>query len=260
MSNDEIEMVKSKTKFCHYTSVKNARNILSNECIFLSKFSGMNDITEAGLHSEDMNRVFVLSLCHSEALNIPVFYLYGGINGKGCRIQFTDTKIREILQKSQVFGVNKQYRLLKNSIDPSEYKIISDWVYYISTDGYCEHRNDTPKRFESKEKALLELKKTDRNYFVKSPIWKYENEFRIIVAFNKDIPYDRVALRFNIKNNDPGISVKFGPETTQEEFDKLKAEFKDYGIDKSSKSLDNAIKMDLIDRNKELLKARESKQ
>ena len=38
--------IKSNTKFCHFTSIDNARNILSSESFFLSKYSKMNDLAE----------------------------------------------------------------------------------------------------------------------------------------------------------------------------------------------------------------------
>lgn len=246
--------VKSNTKFCHFTSTENARDILNSEMFYLSKYDKMNDLAEAGLHNDEKNRVFVLCFSNSESLNIPAFYLYGGIDGKGCRIQFTDTKIREIIHNSTLYFINKQFKPLKKAIPKTDYRIYFDWIYYISGDGYCDHKKNGTRHYKSIIEAIDNLKTDNRHYFIKNPIWKYENEFRIVVVFDRDIKYDNVALKFHIKDNDKGISVAFGPETTDKEYSDLSKEFLDYGVAKHMKTTDYAISMNLIPRNKRLLK------
>ena len=246
--------IKSSTKFCHFTSSDNARDILNSETFFLSKYDKMNDLAEAGLHSDEKNKVFVLCFSNSESLNIPAFYLYGGIDGKGCRIQFTDTKMREIVDGCSLFYVNKKFKRLKKEISKSEYKIYFDWIYYISSNGYCEHRNEDAKQYLNIDDAIAELKKNNKHYFIKNPIWKYENEFRIVIVFDHEIEYDKIALMFHIKDSDNGISVAFGPETTEEEYINLSNEFREYGVSKSNRTSDYAISMNLVMRNKRILK------
>ena len=246
--------IQSRTKFCHFTSLDNARNILASESFFLSKYSKMNDLAEKKIHEIHNDRVFVLCFSNSEALNIPAFYLYGGIDGKGCRIQFTDTKMREIINHSSIFYVNKNYKILKKPIPPSEYTIYFDWIYYISKNGFCEHKNDKSNDYSSIDEALVDLEKENKHFFVKNPIWKYENEFRVVVVFKNAISYDSVALKFEIKDNDKGISVVFGPETEQKEYLELSKEFRDYGISKFKSSTSYAISMNLVQRNRRLLK------
>lgn len=246
--------VRSNTKFCHFTSTDNARSILNSESFFLSKYDRMNDLAEASLHDEQRNRVFVLCFSNSDALNIPAFYLYGGIDGKGCRIQFTDAKMREIINHCSLFYVNNKLKRLKKEISKSDYNIYYDWIYYISSDGYCEHKKDKAKRYSDLNEAFTELEKNNRHFFIKSPIWKYENEFRIVVVFNKEIKYNNIALNFPMRDIDKSISVAFGPETTDEEFSELSDEFQEYGIVNSMRTSDYAISMNLIARNKRLLK------
>ena len=53
--------IKSSTKFCHYTSLDNARCILNSECFFLGRYDTMNDLAEARQHRKESNRVFALS-------------------------------------------------------------------------------------------------------------------------------------------------------------------------------------------------------
>ena len=214
----------------------------------------MNDLAEACLHEEEKNKVFVLCFSNSEALNIPAFYLYGGIDGKGCRIQFTDAKIREIINRCSLYYVNDQFKRLKKEIPKSEYEIYCDWIYYISSDGFCAHKNVEAKSYSDISAAFTELAKDNKHFFIKNPIWKYEKEFRIVVVFNREIKYSNVALKFPMGDADRGVSVAFGPETTDEEFSKLSNEFREYGIAKIVRTSDYAISMNLIARNMKLLK------
>ncbi len=129
--------LKSSTKFCHFTTVDNARNILSSERFYLSSYACMNDLAEKKLHEEEEKRVYVLSLCNSEAVNIPVFYLYGGIDGKGCRIQITDSRLRSMIETCRVFYVNNHGKCLKKEVPKDKYAGLYEWVVYIALDGFC---------------------------------------------------------------------------------------------------------------------------
>lgn len=243
------EKIESNTKFCHFTSSENARNILSGECFYLSKFNNMNDLAEAKLHSDEKDKVFSLSFCNSESLNIPLFYLYGGIDGKGFRLQFTASKINEILSNCSVHYVNKNNIRLKKEISHSQYTIDCDWIYYITSNGFCEYKDTLKTNYDSFDCAFQSLKKKDKHFYIKNKIWKFEKEFRIIVKFNEDIPYDKVALVFNIKENEKGISIVCGPEYTEAEIKKIKEEFSGYGISNVSPSSVNAISMKLCQKN-----------
>ena len=255
---NEVE-IKSRTRFCHFTTVDNLRKILQTSCFWCSKYDDMNDLAEANNHKTDGNRVFVLSFSHSEAFNIPVFYLYGGIDGKGCRIQFTDAKMREMLNDAVVHYVGKRKKKLKTPVPKSKYTIYCDWIHYIAQSGYHIYNNSEAKRFQSFEAGCAELEKQNKHYFIKNSIWRYENEFRIVIVFHEDIPYEKVALDFRIKNKEKGISLRFGPETTQEEWETLKRECEQYGGIRCVKNKEGVIFMDLISKNSWLYQKRKGK-
>lgn len=246
-----MERIKSSTKFCHFTTMDNARNIIQKEKIFLSKYSAMNDGLESSSHEDEDGKVFSLSFCHSESLNIPQFYLYSGIDGKGCRLQFTDSKINEILSNIKVYPVNKNYGCRKRPFDADEYEVLYDWIHYIPLDGRGEYRGKEDY-YDSLDKAKEVLTKNNKQYFIKNPIWKYEKEFRIIVKLKNKIKYDRVALAIDVKDNERGISIKLGPEVTGAEYDEIKNEFSDYGIRKIEMSSEYKIAMNLIKRNEKI--------
>lgn len=243
-----------RVKYCHYTSVENARCILSGECFYLSRYSAMNDGAEETWHKGDDNRVFILSLCNSEAMSIPSFYLYGGIDGKGCRIELTEARIKRIMETGVVSYVNQKGRKLKQIVPRSDYDVYCDWVYYIASNGYCEHHGEKEMRYADREEALSKLRAENRHFFVKSPVWNYEKEYRMAVVFKKPVPYDRIALQFGIDSKERSMSVTYGPETTDKEYHDLSKEFEDYGIVKSGKAGDYKIRMNLVKKNKKLLK------
>lgn len=97
---DEIQ---SGTRFCHYTTIDSARKIISGETIYLNCFDNMNDLSERDDHKYEKDQVFTVSFCHSETKSIPLFYLYSGIDGKGCRMEFSAAKLREMIEKNRSF-------------------------------------------------------------------------------------------------------------------------------------------------------------
>ena len=109
----DLNEISGDKKFCHYTSLDNARKIVNSGTIRLSKFSQMNDITESKKHSGQEKQIFSTCFCHSSARSIPMFYLYSGIDGKGCRLEFTAAKIREILKVAEIYPVNNRHLLTK---------------------------------------------------------------------------------------------------------------------------------------------------
>ena len=246
MNIQDFMKEKTYTKFCHYTSVSNARCILSNDsALFLNKLEKMNDLDELGIHESDKDKVFLLSFCHSEAMDIPLFYLYGGIDGKGCRIEFTHKKICQLIQGDLV-PVNKRNKMLKKKYLKLDYDVYVGWVHYVASNGIEFYRNTIiDGGFNSFEKAIDNLEARNESYFVKKFFWKYEKEFRIVVKFKYDVPYDRVALKFPVDNNEKGISLMCGPELETSDMQEIKDEFYEYGIRKIQKFDNINIKMDL---------------
>ena len=51
----------------------------------------MNDLREADLHGAEKEDIFVQCFCNSDTEKIPMWYLYGGIVGRGASIGFTLT-------------------------------------------------------------------------------------------------------------------------------------------------------------------------
>lgn len=235
-------------RYCHYTSVENARRILSAERLYLSKMDNMNDISEAELHKNDEYMTFSTCFCHSESKNIPMFYLYSGIDGKGCRIEMSAAKIKSIIRNVEIYPVNSKNICLKKPLNSEDYIIDYDWVHYISNNGFGSYRGKEGKWYTSFEDAC---KNEDVYFFLKNYIWRYEKEFRIIVRVKKDFPYKRIALRVPVKEKENSISITCGPELGKSEVDGIREEFNTYGIQKINSFSDDHIKisMNLVKRN-----------
>lgn len=246
-----MDDIVSGTKFCHYTTLDNARKIINSEYIYWNQLCCMNDIDENELHTDENNQIFIASFCHSEAKSIPLFYLYSGIDGQGCRIEFTDSKLRNVVKSPSIYPVNEKLCKLKKKYDKCEYEIYAGWVHYIAESGYHFYRGREEKRYVDFKTAIEELKRLPEFYFIKNPIWKYECEFRIVIKFNKPISYKRIALHLPIKQNETGISITCGPEMQEDMLNTLHDEFAEYGIHKLKMFSDDKkrIRMGLIDRN-----------
>ena len=75
------------TYYCHYSSISKVDNILSSECMWLSPLDRFNDLKESESAGSNPN---LFGLCFSAMFseNLPMWYLYGGLTGKGARITF----------------------------------------------------------------------------------------------------------------------------------------------------------------------------
>ena len=242
----------TKTKICHYTSIANAREIISGGAFYLNKLSKMNDQSEAEMHGTEAENVYATSFCHSESKSIPLFYLYSGIDGKGCRLEFTLAKMKQIVS-GRVFPVNKKLKILKNEIDKNLYDIQIGWIHYVARDGAEFYKGKKLHRFNDIKEAYQQLKSENEEYLIKRPYWRYEDEFRICVRFKSKIQYDRIALKFDMNEIEKGISMECGPELSESELEEIKKEFADYGIRRVSRFNDIKIQMGLVEKNKTLL-------
>ena len=79
----------SNYTFWQYTNVETICKILGGSCFWVNNISGMNDLREAELHGAKKEDIFVQCFCNSDTEKIPMWYLYGGIVGRGASIGFT---------------------------------------------------------------------------------------------------------------------------------------------------------------------------
>ena len=92
--SENLEISSSYT-FWIYTSIGNLNDILKSGYFFASNLAIMNDKNEKELHPNNSESVHALCFCNSNTEKIPMWYLYGGITGKGCALGVTPAKMRD---------------------------------------------------------------------------------------------------------------------------------------------------------------------
>lgn len=264
----------SKYTFWQYTSVDTIERILDGNCFWVNSISGMNDLHESELHKDEKEDIFIQCFCNSNNEKIPMWYLYGGIAGKGACIGFTPRVMMDYINSIKyvtelVYDSNIDSYVIGKQLEKDiDFELQVGWVFY--TDYELPLNTD-----ETKKKIVrvnyfnkfLNVKEAgsffDGNYFIKDYPWEYEKEFRL-VFINKtgrkldkikiDIPQEfrekknlKIKLAPEISNNTDVTSGMSEYESCAGNLQKI-AEKNNYRISVSKSDL--RIKMDLLGRGK----------
>ena len=86
------------SNYFHYTKLDVVNSILKNREFWLSNVSEFNDTLDTEQFGP--NPVPYFSLCFSTGIheNLPLWYLYSGVDGRGARIQATKSSIKKLVQ------------------------------------------------------------------------------------------------------------------------------------------------------------------
>ena len=250
----------SGSDFWQYTSINSINYILDGDCFWVNNIAAMNDLREIEFHRDEKEDVFVQCFCNSNKEKIPMWYLYGGIVGKGASIGLTPGMMQDYINSIKYVTelIADPRSSIKKYVPGEKLKIGDDfelqsgWVFYV------EHNGDYPDRLETSSNIEVKYRnkryKVDKpeefykqNYFIKDYPWEYEREFRI-VFINKTGRYiEKIKIdipeRFR-KAKNKKLKVRLGPEISsikpdlsgESEFDRCKQAV-----------LENAEKNDKID-------------
>ena len=191
---DNNELSTHHTYYYHYTSLKNIDNILKEKSIYLTPNAERNDAAE---NKRGIGNISSFSACFSTGTseNLPMWYLYSGIDGKGGRIGFKKKSFVELKNNSDVYLAKvekdiKPYKILdKKILEKDDYDIICRDILYIGEDTSSrelyrsKYNGDTINKIS---KPVYDAIADKYSNFIKGLIWFYEKETRIQV---------------NIKNN-----------------------------------------------------------
>ncbi len=245
--------------FCTYRSRDTAEAILKDNgnegnYFFLNSIAGTNDIHEKELHANSEN-VFPLCFCHSDTENIPLWFLYGGIDGHGICIRLTVNKMKDFLGRiKSAYPVNENGKIdTKTTLNKgTDFELSAGWVYYCKEEQNKQNgENETIVKYRGNAYKLsdesLTLFQKD-NYFIKDYPWYYEKEFRILFIF-KEKPSERIAVplpksKFEI---DGGLSIKLAPNYTEQEEEELRKTLNDSKLKIQKSKL--SISFELFSRN-----------
>lgn len=224
---------KHGNKYFHYTTMDTLNRILSNGEIWVSQTKSFNDKKE--LNKELHNFAFCLSTGDNE--NLSLWYLYSGVDGKGCRIRFTKKQL-ELLYKSSKFF------LCENNVPNNEYELIEgenltiylkDVLYYREKEKVVDLKYNNSVNHQFPLNDFKEFKKAN-SAILKDIVWYYEKETRIEFVVNNKISLDeRKNYIIKIKPQENFIeklTFQFAPEINEEnlelylnQYDKIKKHF-----------------------------------
>lgn len=246
--SENLEISSSYT-FWNYTSIGNLNDILKSGYFFASNLAIMNDNNEKELHPNNSESVHALCFCNSNTEKIPMWYLYGGITGKGCALGVTPAKMRDWIRmiKEVYVVVGKKADTEQVLSVGKDVSLECGWVFYRKGKSEIFYRN---KWHRIAEKDYDEFE--NDNFFIKDYPWEYEREFRILIKNKTGKNHDRLAIKIPEKIY-PSLKLRLAPELTRESF---QAEIKDLeGFQKlfssNAKESNLGISMNLLSRNEE---------
>ena len=181
-------------KYCHYTNLKNINNILDSRELWIGNVSKFNDEIDKKQFGEidDINRKLCYSLCFSSGVNenLPLWYLYAGVDGKGGRIRITSRVFEDLINKGTYllyeFNDNNKCREIMElkqgvSMDLS----VKDVLYYKNNGTNISLKYNTMTNYSLSPDEFTKYKESNIG-FLKGLIWYYEKETRILIKLIGD--------------------------------------------------------------------------
>ena len=252
--------------FWQYTNADAICKILEGSCFWISNISDMNDMREADLHAAEKEYVFIQCFCNSDTEKIPMWYLYGGIIGRGASIGFTPgvmmNYIRSIKYVTElVEDSNGDFVLGDKLFIGTDFELQTGWVFYTDDnrdeDGKAEKNLTVRVNYLNKFVNIPNGEEFYKdNYFVKTYPWEYEKEFRLVFInkTGRKIQKIRVDIpeEFRLRK-DRKIKVRLAPEVrSDKDFEdyrnKILVAGKEYQVSVTKSKL--KINMDLLRKNK----------
>ena len=221
--------------YSHYSLIANIDKILGSKVMWFSPSPKLNDLKE----KED--DFYSISFCAVCSENIPMWYLYGGVDGKGARIDLSKANFCRWLSRGDQSKMRKLLVLMKNengqwNADTSAeaQEILSEGVLsieagdvlYIAENTESNYNSEDKKHYRAKynsfvnndhiDEALADALYKRFGCFCKPLPWFYEKEFRIVVrvsgALKERLERGENKLGISLEPIFSKIKVVLGPE------------------------------------------------
>lgn len=225
------------SKYFHYTDLNAVDGILKNKGFWLSNVSGFNDTVDTEQFGTDPQPFF--SLCFSTGIheNLPLWYLYSGVDGRGARIQLTSVGIRDLIQNGsfslcRINGEHKAEQIMPLKRGETMELSFRDVIYAQPQDkeGKYALKYNTMTNYQLTAEEF-ESYRSQHVGFCKGLIWFYEKETRLLVRLKgiaeaewkqrtKTNPEDdlRVVLSFD-KSLYKRIKITLAPNISREDIE-----------------------------------------
>lgn len=192
--------------YYQYTTLEALQGMDKSRSLFLTRMSLLNDLLECG-EEEITKRMYVASFSTRRTESVALWALYGIPARQGLRIRFPIKTIKALKDCAESrenskngFGVYAVEDFKLTTLLGIE-KIIFTDVIYQDKNTICWRDKRVPGKVDCSELCGR----------VKSVIWDYEREVRLIVVLSQDVqnPPDKVAIRIN--NVLAGATIMTGP-------------------------------------------------
>ena len=181
-------------RYYHYTSLENIEHIFKDKRFRISNVSRFNDKIDCMQFGEPINLYYSLCFSVGKRENLPLWYLYSGVDGRGGRLGFTSSAIRELCD-SAIFTLceydydNPTTEFPTIPLKPSvDFELNIRDVLYANFDNE-EHTSEL--RYSNLVNNIISSEEV-RKYlaahpgFWKSLIWSYEKETRLNIKLLGD--------------------------------------------------------------------------
>lgn len=212
--------------FWQYTSVDSIKKILGGKCFWVNNIVAMNDLHETELHKEDKQDIFVQCFCNSNSEKIPMWYLYGGIAGKGASFGFTPRVMLDYINSIKyvtelVYDPDEKLYVAGEKFEiGAEFELQVGWVFYVDyklpVKPWPKDNNVVRVNYFNKFLNVEEAEQFfDDNYFIKDYPWEYEKEFRLVFINKTGKKIDKIKIEIPEefrKSKNRKLKIKLAPE------------------------------------------------
>lgn len=191
-----------------YTTIDRINTMLDTNSVYLNNGAGWNDLKDRErLNCQKLDVIkYAKCFSFSKSENVAMWMLYGGNEGKGAMIDFSQTVISGLLKKGSIALGKFNNHVFKEGImlSPDEYEIELIDVLYVGEDKkddcYTIKRSD--ERVSSVKKIIVDGLSTQKEY-----AWSYENECRLIVSVKREyiLSNDYDTVRIILNDNKSGL-------------------------------------------------------
>lgn len=178
------------SRFFHYSKLKIIEEILRSKCILLTNPGSSNDPLEDTIKAKKYKFITCFSTGINE--NIPMWYLYGGVNGCGGCLSFSKSQLYDIIKNGKYSLVEKKDgKIVENSdiaLSEDDYECkIQDIIYCKSNGSFVTLKYNTMTNNEKITCVDFESFRETNSEFVKSLAWYYEKETRLLIKIKPNI-------------------------------------------------------------------------